>query len=114
MLDTNNSLEDLVRFGVFGGRGNNSGTIDEVNPSHEGDVLPTFGLSSDRSSLADGLLLKSVDDTRFTDIGVSDESDGNLLLVGEEGRKLTKKLDKRSLSEGVVDGSVESDGRVSF
>lgn len=114
MLDTNDSLEDLLRLGVTSGGGNDSGAVDEVDAAHEGDVLPDLGLSGNGSGLANGLLLERVDDGRLSDVGVTDEADRNLLLVGEEGGELTEELDEGSLSERVVDGSVESDGGVSL
>ena len=76
--------------------------------------MPNFGLSGNRSGLANGFLLKSVDDRGFADVGVTDESDRDLLLVGEEGGELSEKLDEGSFSERVVDRRVESDGRVSL
>lgn len=114
VLDSNDTLENLLRFSVTCRRGNDTGAIDEVDSSHEGDVLPNFGLSGDRSGLANGFLLKSVDDRGFADVGVADESDRDLLLVGEEGGELSEKLDEGSFSERVVDRGVESDGRVSL
>jgi hypothetical protein len=50
--------------------------------------LPDFGFSRDRRDRADLLLLESVDDTGFTDIGVAYESYGYLLFVGVENREL--------------------------
>jgi hypothetical protein len=44
--------------------------------------LPDFGLSRNRGDGTDFLLLDGVDDTGFTDVGVTDETDGNLFLVG--------------------------------
>ena len=62
MLDSYDSLEDLLRLGLSSGRRNDSGTVDEVDSTHERDVLPHLRLSRDRRSLADGLLLERVDD----------------------------------------------------
>jgi hypothetical protein len=55
--------------------------------------LPDLGLSGNRSDGTDLLLLDGVDDTGFTDVGVSDETDRNLFLVGMEDRELSQKLD---------------------
>ena len=112
MLDSDDSLEHLLGLGVASGRGNNSRAIDEVDAAHQGDVLPDFGLSGDGSSLANGLLLQRVDDGGLANVGVSNETDRNLLLVGEESGELTEKLDEGSLSEGVIDGGMEGDGGV--
>lgn len=114
VLDANDSLEDLLRLRVARRRRDDSGAVDEVDSAHEGDVLPNFGLSGDGSRLADGLLLERVDDGRLADVGVADEADRDLLLVGEEGGELAEELDEGSLSERVVDRGVEGDGGVSF
>lgn len=114
MLDSNDTLENFLRFRIPRRRRYDTRTIDEVNPSHQGDVLPNFGFSWNRCGFANCLLLESVDDRRFTDVGVSDESDRDLFLVGEEGRELTEKLNEGTFSERIVDRGVESDGRVRF
>jgi hypothetical protein len=114
VLDTNDTLEDLLRLGVPRRGGDDTGAIDEVDTPHKGDVLPDLGLSRDRSGLANGLLLERVDDRRLADVGVTDETDRDLLLVRVEGRELTEELDEGTLSERVVDRGVESDGRVSL
>lgn len=114
MLDSYDSLEDLLRLRFSSGRRDDSGTIDEINPTHQRDVLPDLRLSRDGRSLADGLLLERIDDRGFTDVGVSDESDRNLLFVGEQGGELTEELDERSFTERVVDRGVEGDGRMSL
>lgn len=112
MLDPDDSLENLLALRVACRGGDDSRAVDEVDAAHEGDVLPHLGLSRDRGSLADGLLLERVDDGRLADVGVSYESDTDLLLVGEESGELTEELDEGSLSERVVDRGVEGDGRV--
>ena len=112
VLDTHDTLEDLLALRVAGGRGHDSGAVDEVDAAHEGDVLPDLGLSGDRGRLAHGLLLERVDDGRLADVRVPDEADRDLLLVREERRELAQELDEGSLSERVVDRRVEGDRRV--
>lgn len=74
--------------------------------------MPDFGFSRNRCRFANCLLLESVDDGGFSNVRVSDETDRDLLLVGEEGRELSEELNERTFSERIVDRGVESDGRV--
>ena len=62
----------------------NPGTVDEEDAPHQGNVLPDFGLTCDRSDFTHFFGTQSVDDGRLPDIGVADEADGDLLLVGVE------------------------------
>ena len=75
VLDSNNTFEDCCCIGIFGGDGYDTRTIDQVDSFHQGNVLPDLGLSRNRGDGTDLLLLDGVDDTGFTDVGVSDESD---------------------------------------
>ncbi len=72
--------------------------------------MPDFGLSGDWRNGADLLLFQGVDDTALPDIWVSDETDGDLLLVRVEDGKLPEQLDEGTFTEGIVDGGVECDG----
>ena len=112
MLYSNDSLKDLLRLGLSSRRRDDSRTIDEINSTHQRDVLPDLRLSWNRRSLAHRLLLERVDDGGFADVGVSDESDRNLLFIGEEGGKLTEELNEGSFTERVVDRGVEGDSRM--
>ena len=112
VLDSDDALQDFLGFRVTGRRGYDPGAVDEIDPAHEGDVLPDFGLSRDRRGLADGLLLERVDDRRLADVGVADKADRDLLLVREQGRELPEELDQAPLAERVVDRRVERDRRV--
>jgi hypothetical protein len=73
--------------------------------------LPDLGLSGNRGYCADLLLLEGIDDAAFTDVGVSNQTDRNLLLVGMQNRELSQKLDKGTFTERVVDGCMEGDSR---
>lgn len=114
MLNSNDTLEYLLRFSVFATGWDDTRAINEVDTLHESNVLPNFGLSRDRSDFADLLRLDSIDDTALADIGITDEADTNLLLFGHEIGELAEELNEGTFTEGVVYGSVESDGGVSF
>jgi hypothetical protein len=75
------------------------------------DESTYLGFTGNRCDSADFLLLQRVDDTTLSDVGVSDQTDRDLLLIRVKDRELTQKLDQGTLSERVVDGGVESDGR---
>jgi hypothetical protein len=70
-----------------------------------------LGFTGNRSDGADLLLLERVDDTTLPDVRIPDQTDRDLLLVRMEDRELSQELDQGSLSERVVDGRMESDGR---
>lgn len=110
VFDSDNSLEHSVGIGIFGGKGYNTRTIDQVDSLHQGNVLPDFRLSWDRGDSADLFLFDRIDDARFTDIGVSDETDRYLLLVRMKDRELTEELNEGSFTKRVVDRGVECDG----
>lgn len=72
-------------------------------------LVTNLGLSGDGSDGADFLLLQGVDDAALADVGVSDETNRDLLLVRMKDGELTKELDERTFSERVVDRGVESE-----
>ena len=111
VLNSNNTLQHGVGVRVLGGHGDDTWAIDQVDSLHQSDVLPDFRLSRNRSDRADLLLLERVDDTRFTNIWVSDESDGDLLLVRVKDGELSQQLDQGSFTKRVVDTGVTSDSR---
>ena len=114
MLDSNDTLEYLLRFSVFATGWDDTRAINEVDTLHESNVLPDFRLSRDRSDFADLLRLDSIDNTALADVGIANETDTDLLLFGHKIGELAEELNERTFTEGVVDGSVESDGGVSF
>lgn len=81
IFHSDDSLENGVGVGIFSRKGYDTRTIDQVDSLHQGNVLPDFCLSWNRSDRAHLLLLDGVDDARLADVGVSDETDRNLLLV---------------------------------
>jgi hypothetical protein len=85
ILNPANATKKNVLLGVILVWRNDSRAIDEVDPLHQGDVLPHLGLTRDRSHSADLLLPKSVDDGRLAGVGVSDKTDRNLFPVGVQG-----------------------------
>lgn len=99
VFHTHDTLEDRVRVRILGGDGDDTGTVNEVDPAHEGDVLPYFGFTRDRSHCAYFFLFECVDDAGFTSVGVADESDRDLFLVRVEHRELTEQLDEGSFTE---------------
>lgn len=109
VLHAHDALEDRVRVRVLGRDGDDTGTVNEVDTAHEGDVLPDFGFPRDGSDGADFFLFECVDDAGFTSVGVADEADGNLFLVRVEDRELTEELDEGSFTKRIVDRGMEGD-----
>ena len=65
VLDSNDSLEDGSGVGILGGDGNDSRAIDEVDSSHEGDVLPDLRSKKSREkSQRRRTMKRMVDETR--------------------------------------------------
>ena len=99
-LDADDAFEDGRGLRVAGVRcGYDAGAVDEVYAFRERDVLPDLGLAGDGSDIADLASFEGIDDARLADVGVSDEADGDLLLVRVQLRKLAEKLDERALDE---------------
>jgi hypothetical protein len=103
--------ENVFRSVVLTGR-DNTGAINEVNSLHQCDILPHLGLTRNGSDCADLLVTKGVDDGGLARVGVSNQTNRNLLTVGVERRELTEQSDQGSLAERVVDVGVESQCRV--
>lgn len=111
ILYSDDTLEDGGCVAVLVGNGHHTGTIDKVDSTHEGNVLPHFCLSGDGSDSADLFLFKRVDDAAFTDVGVADKPDRDLLLVRMQYTKLAQELNQRSLAKGIIDARVERNSR---
>lgn len=99
ILHTHDTFQDRVRVGILGGDGHDTGTVNEVDPAHERDVLPYFGFTGDRRDGAYFFLFECVDDAGFTSVRVADESDRDLFLVRVQHRELTEELDEGSFTE---------------
>jgi hypothetical protein len=112
MLDAHNAFENFCCFGVLRRRRNNAGAVDQIDALHKGDVLPNLGLPGQWCHIADLLLLERVDDARLAHVGVADEANADLLLVGMQVGELTQQLNEGAFPERVIDGSVEGDRRV--
>lgn len=74
---TYHTLENDLRFGVSL-RVDDSGTVDEVNASHERHVLPDFGLAGNGRRLAHLLLPQRVHHRGLADVRVADEANADL------------------------------------
>lgn len=90
VLNTDDATQENVLFSVGHVWWDDTRTVNEVNALHQGDVLPDLGLSGNRCNSADLLLTKSVDDGRLASVGVSDETDRDLLAGSMEGGELAK------------------------
>ncbi len=108
---SNDAFENGIGIGILCRDGYDTRTIDEIDPFHQGNILPDFGFSRNRCNVANLLLFESVDDATFPNVWISNETDRNLFLVRVEDRELSKKLNEGTFSERVVDGGMESDGR---
>jgi hypothetical protein len=67
-----------------------AGTVDEVDALHECDVLPHLGLTGNGRDCADLLVAECVDDGGLAGIGITNETDGDLLTGRVKGRELTE------------------------
>jgi hypothetical protein len=85
---SDNSLQNSVKIAIIFTSINDSWTIDKINSSCEGDVLPNFSFSRNWSSLARFASFQGVDDGGFSDVGISDESDSNRFTISVEVIKL--------------------------
>lgn len=72
-----------------------------------------FCFTWDGCDAANLATFKCVDDAAFTHIGIPDEPNRYLLLVGMQLCELAKELDQRTFSKGVVGRGVERDRWVS-
>lgn len=101
------SFENRGRLTVSHSNGNNARAVDEVDASHQRNVLPHFCLAGNGGDCADLLLLECVDDARLARVGVADKADRDLLLVRVQYAELTEQLNQRPFSKGIIDGSVK-------
>jgi len=102
------TFEDLLCVGLVLVM-HNSRAIDQVNSLGQSNILPHFGLSRDWGNSAAVLFHQGVDHRRFSDVGVADQTNGNVFLIFMEDIELFEQLDQRSLSKGIRNGSLESE-----
>ena len=112
VLHSDDTLQDDIGFRVMGVGLHDTGAIDEIDASHQRNVLPDFGLARDGCNGADGFGAKRVDDGGFAGVGVANETDRDLFLIRMKSRELTKQLDQGSFAERIIDGGVEGEGRI--
>ena len=108
VLNTNTTAEQEVLIGIVLVRWDDTRTVDHVNALHQSDVLPDLGLTSDGRNNAHLLFPQSVDDGRFTSVGITDHAHGDLFTIAVERAELSEKGNQGTFTEAVVDGGVES------
>lgn len=105
-FDADDTFEDGGGLGIMCGCRDDSGTVDEVDSTGQGDVLPDLKesirlaytdaekthlcFSRYRSNSADFTTFKGVYYTAFSDVGVTHEANRYLFLVRMELGKLAK------------------------
>lgn len=114
VFHTDDTAKQDVFFGVVLAGRDNTGTVDQVDSSHQGDVLPDLGFSGNRGHGADLLLAQSVDNGRFACVGVSNKPDTDLFAVRMQRRELSQQLDQGTFAKRVVDRRMECKCRVVF
>lgn len=114
MLDSHDSLQYLLGLGIPTRWRYDTRTVDQVDSTHEGNILPDFRLSRYRRNIAHLLVLDGVDDATLSDIRVPNKSYTDLLLVRHQIAELTKQLDEGTFAEGIVDRGMEGDGGMRF
>jgi len=87
-----------------------SRAINQIYSLRQGDVLPCLCLSWNGSHTAASLLHQGIDDTTFACVRVPNEANGNVFLVLVKDVELLQELDQSTLSEGVGQTGLESDG----
>uniref|UniRef100_A0A182FLJ1 Uncharacterized protein n=1 Tax=Anopheles albimanus TaxID=7167 RepID=A0A182FLJ1_ANOAL len=105
-LNTHNRFQHFLGIG-FRRRIHNSRAIDQKDALHERNVLPDLRFACDRCHLAHLLATQRIDNGRFADVRVSDETDANLLLVHVQLANLAQKIDERTLTERMRERSVK-------
>lgn len=90
----------------------NSRAVDEEDSTHQRDVLPDFGLTGDGRHLADFLAAQGVDDGRFSNIRVADETHADLLLVAVQLAELAQQIDQRTFTKRMGHRRTEGHGGV--
>ena len=107
MLNTDNTSKQNIGFCVLGTGWHDTGAVNQEDLLHEGNVLPHLSLTRDGGNGTHLLLTKSVDDGRFTNVGVSNKTHGNLLTVRVQGGELAQQVDQTTLTKRVSDRSME-------
>nr|POE77624.1 hypothetical protein CFP56_09271 [Quercus suber] len=91
ILHPHDSPEQNIFWRVRHARGHDARTINQIDPLHQRDVLPDFGLTRYGCRCADLLFPQRVDDGGFASIGIADEPNGYLFAGRMQRRKLAKK-----------------------
>lgn len=111
-FDANDTLQNDRCFRIVCRGRNYSGAVNEVDPPRHRDVLPDFSFTRYRGHTADLTAFEGVNNTAFPNVGIADETNGDLLLVRVQLGELTEKLDEGAFSKRMVRRCVERDGRI--
>lgn len=93
-------------------RVDHTGTVDQIDAPHEGDVLPDFGLPRDRGHFADDFGLQGVNDGGLSGVWIADETNADLFLVVVQFGELAEEVDEGAFAEGVGERGVKGEGGV--
>ena len=81
-FDAYDALKDGGGERIVGGCRDDSGAVDQVNPTSEGDVLPDLRLTRNRCYPTHLPALQRVDNAALPNIRITDKTNRYLLLVG--------------------------------
>jgi len=95
-----NTLKHFISVGLFRVV-DNSRAVDQVNTLSQRYILPHFCLSRNRSDLTYYFLHQSVNHRGLSDVGITNESDGNALLVSVKLVKLFEQLDQGAFTKWI-------------
>lgn len=80
-FDSYDPFEDGGGLGIVCGCRYDSGTVDKVDSTGKGDILPDLCFTGNRSDSTNFTTFESVDYTAFSDVRVAYESNGDLFFV---------------------------------
>ena len=110
-LSSNTALENTLNIILAFCYMNSSRTINKIDSFSKCHILPNFSLPWNRCRFADLFLFQRVYHTGFTDIGISNKSDADILFIPVEDIELPKEVDESTLSKGIGDtGSISDSG----
>lgn len=75
--------------------------IYQINSFCQSNILPYFCLSRNRSRSANFLLFERINDTRLSNIWISNETNTYIFFISVENIELSKQINQRSFSEWV-------------